>query len=173
MNVTTLILGGAVVLLGVSYLKKKQESVKSPLSVSAVLNYYITPYNPGIVQYGELLFNRVLDGLLTISDIRGSFASEQYTQSGKTVSASEMTSCYVKISPDVSVDAQYSMFPGNNQTRVPFSVQITKYLPTGNPFVVTDDFSAKPVSVLIDVSYKVNGEEYMETIEVPFTSVKH
>lgn len=146
------------------------------VDVAIVLNRFITPYQPGIIQYGNYIITNNSEAAIKLSEIKNVFNDSQLTQSNKKinlgtyaqnlsiqikvndkyVSGSEITNLDITIEPGKSLNLECY-------------IQFTNY---GSWLIQSEDFEANPFSLLVDTSVKVNGKWCSKQIDVPFSANK-
>lgn len=173
MNTVNLLLGGAIAYM---ILKRIGNKVKSAaLTAEVTLDYFTTPFNPGVVQYGKLKIYNNSANSITINSLSLTPSDVQISQSGKEV--------YIKstrgvMSTQIEYDNKYYSgvmddlnitIPAYASLTLDISIQVVQYTPAGDPVVSSDDFEKKPFIALLDLD--INGA-YKHTLEAEYSTVK-
>lgn len=161
------------------------------LSIDAMLESYITPFSPGIVQNGWIKLFNDSDKTVNIVQLMFRISDKQVTQTGKEIFTGRLLNrnplslsiiygnkYYHKSAIDdnriilTPADLDLSLIAHSSLT-LGMAVQVVKYEPTDTPIVVSDDFDRGPFSINIDVEVTLsNGDVLKLTVPVPFSNVK-
>lgn len=187
MSTLELLLVGA---LGfIVYKAVTKESVS--LSIDAMLESYITPFNPGVMQKGWLKLINDSDKTVNIVQLMFRISDKQVTQSGKEISTGRLLN-NKPLSLSIIYDNKYFHKAAKDDERIiitpadldlsliahssltfGMNVTVVKYEPAGNPIVVSDDFDRGPFNLNIDVEVTLsNGDVMKLTMPVQFSNVK-
>lgn len=177
MNYVTLILGGLAAYL---LLSGKKKNVLELLKPYIQLDYFITPFNPGVVQYGTLVLTNSSDKAIEIESLSLTPAQRQFTQSSNSAITkndwegvlSATLSYANKYFGSTIDDAGILRMPPHTSLTLNISITSVKYAPTGSPLVVTDDFEAYPFDAWFDLDVKTNEGSYRASIAAPYSNVK-
>lgn len=174
MNTVNLILGGAIAYMIVKRIGNKAKS--AALTADIKLEHFLTPFNPGVVQYGKLKIYNNSANSITINSLSLTPSAFQISQTnGKEVNilSSNIISARIKYDNQHSnngvMDGLNISIPAYASLELDISIQVIMYQPAKTPLVVSTNFANDPFTASLDLD--INGT-YKCTLAAEFSNVK-
>ena len=186
MSKITLILGGALAYLlfkGRQIKKEFEDKILYQIQPHITLDYFITPFNPGVVQYGTLTINNESDQSIEIESLSITTADYQYAQDpNKRVFIGSTNKSFLSATlkygntyyrpNEVITDPDVLRLPAHGSLTFDISIQSIMNEPSGTPLVVSTDFENYPFTAWFNLDIKTKKGEYMATIAANYSSDK-
>ena len=183
MSKLTLILGGALAYLLLKGRRIVKDDVINQIQPQINLEYFITPFQPGVVQYGTLTINNDSNQSIEIESLSITTADYQYAQdlkervyigaTDKSILSATLKYGNTYYRPnEVVTDPNVLRLPAHGSLTFDISIQSIMDKPLGAPLVVSTDFENYPFTAWFNLDIKTKQGEYMATIAANYSSFK-
>lgn len=144
-------------------------------------DYYTTPFNPGVVQYGTLVLNNDTNKTIDIQELSISPANRQLAQgSAREVLLGDNEENALSASLNYNgqyygnsiKDASILRMPPHSNLHLGIVVQSIMYRPTGDSLVTSTDFAANPFYAWFNLDIKLSSGTYRAIIAATYSNDK-